>query len=276
MTGDERAREAATVRATRMLLGDLRALSGARAARHIAELALFQVGLADHYAVTDTPLGCVYFAWSLEGLTLAMRAPDDETFERKARGTLGRAATPGEPPARLAHGVQAWVAGEHGDTLRFDLRQLTPFERDVLRKTREIPRGEVRPYGWIAREIGRPRAVRAVGTALAHNPIPIFIPCHRVVRTDGHIGAYSMGGREAKRVMLTAEGVDVTTLEALASSGVRYVGSESGRSYCYPTCRHAARIGTTHRVTFRDEAQAHAAGYRPCNVCRPPAARLAS
>src|SRR2546425_10684195 len=83
--------------------------------------------------------------------------------------------------------------------MRFDVRGLTAFEQAVWRKTREIPRGEVRPYGWVAREIGRPAAVRAVGTALANNPIPYFIPCHRVVRTDGHIGNYGGGGAAAKQ-----------------------------------------------------------------------------
>jgi O-6-methylguanine DNA methyltransferase len=55
----------------------------------------------------------------------------------------------------------------------------------------EIPPGEVRPYSWIAREIGRPGAVRATGSALAKNPVPLLIPCHRVVRSDGRIGKYS-------------------------------------------------------------------------------------
>ena len=65
------------------------------------------------------------------------------------------------------------------------------FERAVLEKALEIPRGEVRPYSWIASEIGRPKAVRAVGSALAHNPVPLVMPCHRVVRADGMIGQYS-------------------------------------------------------------------------------------
>ena len=77
-------------------------------------------------------------------------------------------------------------------------------------KALEIPRGEVRPYGWIAAEIGRPKAVRAVGTALGHNPVPLIVPCHRVVRTDGTIGQYSLGGPGNKRTILSAEGLDPT------------------------------------------------------------------
>src|SRR5437879_3189574 len=72
--------------------------------------------------------------------------------------------------------------------LRYDRRGLTAFDQSVLRKALQIPRGQVRPYNWVAREIGHPAAVRAVGTALANNPTPYLIPCHRVIRADGVIG----------------------------------------------------------------------------------------
>ena len=81
---------------------------------------------------------------------------------------------------------------------KVDLRGLSEFEQAVLLKAREIPRGQVRTYGWIASEIGRPLAVRAVGTALRKNPVPIFIPCHRVVRSDRQLGQYALGGTEQK------------------------------------------------------------------------------
>jgi len=118
--------------------------------------------------------------------------------------------------------VQRQLAGEYQKDCG-DLGGLTGFERSVLVKTMEIPYGEVRPYAWVAREIGRPRAVRAVGSALAENPIPFVIPCHRVVRTDGHIGEYGAGGPEAKRAVLATEGVDPDELESLASRGIRYM-----------------------------------------------------
>ena len=85
-----------------------------------------------------------------------------------------------------------------------DLRGHTDFERDVWLKALEIPRGEVRPYGWVAAEIGRPKAVRAVGSACATNPLPVVVPCHRVVRSDGSVGGY-LGGADAKRTLLTLE-----------------------------------------------------------------------
>ena len=263
------------LRGARQLIADLRALGAVAAPTNVTDGALARVGLADQYATVETPLGPVYIAWSRDGLSLALRAASEGEFRADARALLGRPVAPGEPPERLARGAQAWLAGDDHAGLSFDLARLTPFERVVLMKAREIPRGEVRPYGWIAREIGHPGATRAVGTALARNPIPLFIPCHRVVRTDGHIGNYSMGGPEAKRTILTYEGVDVDGLERLAASGARYIGNDETRYYCYPTCHGAKDTPPDNRVRFHDEAQAHAAGYHPCETCRPPVARLA-
>ena len=275
MSQDTRSGLEDRLRETRQLVADLRALSAVAAPLYIADGALARVGLADRYTTIETPLGTVYLAWSQEGLSLAMRARDEKTFRMEARALLGRPVALGEPPERLARGARAWLTGEGGASLPFDLARLTPFERAVLMKAREIPRGEVRPYGWIAREIGHPGATRAVGTALARNPIPLFIPCHRVVRTDGHIGNYSMGGPAAKRTILTYEGVDVDTLEHLAATGARYIGNEESHYYCYPTCHGARNTAPAHRVQFHNEAQAYSAGYLPCNSCRPPVAQLA-
>ena len=78
-------------------------------------------------------------------------------------------------------------------------KQLTDFEWQVLRAALTIPLGETRSYQWIARKIGRPKAVRAVGQALRKNPYPLIIPCHRVVKSDGTLGAYAgkMDGKKA-------------------------------------------------------------------------------
>jgi O-6-methylguanine DNA methyltransferase len=83
------------------------------------------------------------------------------------------------------------------------------FQRRVLLETCEIPRGEVRTYAWLAGRLGHPGAARAVGSALARNPMPLVVPCHRVVRSDGSIGDYGCGGPAAKRALLAAEGVEL-------------------------------------------------------------------
>lgn len=88
----------------------------------------------------------------------------------------------------------------------------TPFQRQVLAAARAIPSGETRSYGEIAARIARPRAARAVGTALSHNPLPLLIPCHRVVAAGSRLGQYSDGGQEMKRRLLAYEGVAVARL----------------------------------------------------------------
>ena len=108
-----------------------------------------------------------------------------------------------------------------------------------------------------------------MGTALAHNPIPFVIPCHRVVRSDGHIGQYGAGGPSAKRAVLASEGVDPDELERLASRGVRFMGSDTTHIFCFPTCRNARRIKAENRTSFRTGQGALHDGYRPCRVCRP-------
>jgi Metal binding domain of Ada len=89
------------------------------------------------------------------------------------------------------------------------------------------------------------------------------------VRADGRIGEYGAGGPAAKREVLGHEGIDTGAMERLAGSGVRFTGSDTTGVYCYPSCRHARRISAPHVVRFRDAAEARAAGYRPCKVCRP-------
>jgi len=88
------------------------------------------------------------------------------------------------------------------DTL--DLSRATPFQREVWEVTRLIPYGETRSYTWVAEQIGKPKAKRAVGQALSRNPLPIIIPCHRVVNSDGKLGGYSEG-LEMKRHLLHLE-----------------------------------------------------------------------
>lgn len=91
-----------------------------------------------------------------------------------------------------------------------DIAGLPRFTRAVLRITAQIPYGEVRSYRWVAEELRKPKAMRAVGNALARNPIPIIIPCHRVVRSDGSLGGYALG-LGWKRRLLKLEGAGPAT-----------------------------------------------------------------
>jgi len=257
------------IRPSRDLLPQLRHLGDVHAPAHLLPTVRARIGLGDAYAALETPIGSVFVAYTKAGVAALMRSTSADAFEESYRRRFGRSVRR-EPtlPTGLARAVMQQLSGKGQPTLPVDLRRLSEFERAVLLKALEIPRGEVRPYGWVAREVGHPKAVRAVGSALKRNPVPLLIPCHRVVRSDGRIGAYVFG-EETKRAVLTTEGVDVEALEDLARSGVRYYGSDTTGVFCFPTCRHARRITTRHRVPFGSAAEAAAAGYRPCRVCRP-------
>lgn len=255
--------------AARQLVGALHDLGETPAPPALLATVLARVGLGDAYWALDTAIGPVYVAYNAAGISAVLPAREPAAFEAAFRARFGRPAYPvATPPAALARAVTSQLRGEHGTAPPFDLRGVSLFERDVLLAALTIPRGEVRPYGWIAREIGRPGAVRAVGSALGRNPIPLLIPCHRVVKSDGQPGGYVFGP-EAKRTALASEGVEPAALEDLARAGVRYLGSDTTQIYCFPTCRHARRITDRHCVSFRSPAAATAAGYRPCAACRP-------
>ena len=254
-----------------------RALSGfpvEKAPATLLPAVLRRVGLADAYWRLESPVGAVFIAHSKAGISMVTRAKSAADFERAFARRFGRSisAETSVPPARVKALVRN-LAGEGRRDLRFDLRGLSEFEQAVLRKALEIPSGEVRPYGWIAKEIGHPGAVRAAGSALAKNPVPLLIPCHRVVRSDGHIGRYSLGGARNKRRLLEVEGARPELLERLAASGVRYLGNAGQKYFCYPTCGGIETLVQTNTGRFRSEREAVAAGYHPCGDCRPPVAQ---
>ena len=249
-----------------------------RAPENFVDLVLDRVGLGAHdsFVRVAGPAGELFVAFNERGISaVAPTSLYDGSRDRFAleheRRTGSRPLVAARPPAGLLAGLRSGRA----TGLRYDLAGLSEFERAVLLKALEIPPGEVRPYGWVAREIGRPRAVRAVGSALGRNPVPVLIPCHRVVRSDGHLGQYGLGV-PLKRALLGAEGVDVARLEHLAATGVRFVGSDTTAVCCVPSCTHALRITPRHERHFRSADDALTAGFRPCRRCRPWGERQAS
>jgi O-6-methylguanine DNA methyltransferase len=258
--------------AGRSLRHDLRALGQVKAPATVAPAVLERLGLTEAYAAVETAIGRVWVVFKGDTVRALRRASSAAAFEAEFRREFGRPVRAAEAlPAQLAAGLRLALAGGGAKSLRFDLGGLSPFEQAVLRKALEVPAGQVRTYAWVAREIGRPAAVRAVGSALGRNPIPLLIPCHRIVRSDNRISDYIFGPG-IKRALLAGEGVDPADLDRLASSGVRYVGSDTTKIYCFPTCRAARRITERHRVPFRSERHAGDAGYRPCRLCRPAVA----
>jgi len=249
----------------------LRGRSGGRAPATLLPAVMRRVGLAETYWKLSSPVGAVFVARGPRGISLVLRTESAARFEREFRRRRGRSVVPdaSRPPRDLVR-VLSELDSRAASELEVDLSGLSGFEQAVLRKAREIPRGEVRPYGWIAREIGRPDAIRAAGSALARNPVPLLIPCHRVVRSDCQTGEYVFGAG-VKRRLLETEGARPDVLRALAGAGVRFLGNEENRYFCFPSCGGIDHLVEANRVRFGSAREALAAGYHPCEDCRPAA-----
>ncbi|MGH9277564.1 MAG: methylated-DNA--[protein]-cysteine S-methyltransferase [Acidimicrobiales bacterium] len=234
------------------------------------------IAAVDRFVHEETADGPLWVAFGPSGINLTYLAPDEATFRAAYAVRWADPDRPLVPAATAPKGLRAVLDGhKSARALRYDLTGCSPFQQAVLAKTAEIPRGEVRSYGWVAKEIGQDAAVRAVGTALGRNPVPVLIPCHRVVRTDGRIGNYGFG-TPVKVRLLTGEGVDLEELGRMAAGGMRYVGSATTHIFCVPTCHAARRIRSPNRVTFRSSRDALAGGYRPCQHCRPSGALVST
>ena len=165
-------------------------------------------GLLDvAYRTIDSPVGPLLLAATSKGL---VRIAYDCEDHEKVLEDLARDLSPRilHAPARLdaaAKEIDEYFAGlRHGFDLPVDFTLSHGFRRRVLTRLRAIGYGQTASYAAIAIAVGNPKAVRAVGTACATNPIPVVVPCHRVVRSDGSIGQY-VGGVNAKRTLLTLE-----------------------------------------------------------------------
>ena len=217
----------------------------------------------------DGPVGPLYVAFTDRGISYVCPTDwmdgDRDRFQDYYRGRFGR---PLQPATKAPRGLAGALREGRGAALDYDLRSVGEFDRKVLLATLGIPRGEVRPYAWVAREIGHPAAVRAAGSALGRNPVAILIPCHRVVRSDGATGNYGFGP-DLKIELLHAERVNLDEVRALGRRGVHFLASDTTRIFCHPSCTHARRITPGHRVELATASVAVAGGFRPCRSCRP-------
>jgi methylated-DNA-[protein]-cysteine S-methyltransferase len=159
------------------------------------------------YRTVDSPLGVLLLAATDHGLVRVAYAIEDHdrVLEDLATRISSRVL---RAPARLdraAREIDEYLAGRRTEfDLRLDFRLSTGFRRAVLDHLIDITYGTTVSYATVAVAAGNPKAVRAVGSACAKNPLPIVVPCHRVVRSDGTVGQYA-GGSEAKRTLLSLE-----------------------------------------------------------------------
>ena len=161
------------------------------------------------YDVLDTPLGPLWMVSAPDGLCFLHWGGTESGLIKRARTETGLIPKRDPGPLNPWRGkLDRYFSGEK---VLFDAPISfligTPFQKKVWRKMSEIPRGEVRSYRWIADRLGHGRAARAVGNACGRNPLPVVLPCHRVVRQDGSLGGYT-GGLGIKKRLLAIEGMD--------------------------------------------------------------------
>ncbi len=159
------------------------------------------------YRTMDSPLGPLLLAATEQGLVRVAYEREDheqvlQTLAARVSPRILRA--PGRLDEAAAQLDDYFAGARHAFDLRVDLRLVAGFRRQVLDHLRTIGYGRTESYTAVAAATGRPRAVRAVGSACATNPVPVVVPCHRVLRSDGTLGGY-IGGLGAKRTLLALE-----------------------------------------------------------------------
>jgi methylated-DNA-[protein]-cysteine S-methyltransferase len=180
-----------------------------RILEHIASMRTRTRGPAgtDDVARINSPLGDLIVAWRPSGITFVglVRGGDADAARERVERRLRRPLRDAAPPQWVVDAVDRFFKTWQVDMARVDISGLSDFEQAALRKAAQIPPGEVRSYGWIAREIGHPLAARAVGQAMARNPVALLFPCHRVVDASGALHNYGYG-IEVKARLLRMEG----------------------------------------------------------------------
>ena len=167
--------------------------------------------MAEHFTLFQTALGPCAIAWTGARIAGVVFAESDETRTRARLAKRFPEATEAAPPPSVATsiaGVVALLAGEPRDLadVELDLDRASEFQRRVYAVARTVKPGETISYGEIAARVGEPGAAREVGEAMGKNPVPLIVPCHRVVGSGGKLGGFSApGGVSTKRKLLAIE-----------------------------------------------------------------------
>ena len=232
------------------------------------------------YGVFPSPLGPLLIGRTADGVSLVQYLGADGDGRRSMLGRLSdlEAVEDSLTVEVFYRELLEYLEGR-GAHLAWplDLRLArSDFHRGVLRATAAIPYGAVCSYAGIACEVGKPTASRAVAQALRWNPLPIVVPCHRVVGSSGALVGYAGDKVDLKRRLLAVEGV-------MAADGARvprasmYVTQPHQACYCLPTCTWIPTADHPHRfLFFGSRERAEAAGLTPCGDCRPDLHPLAS
>jgi methylated-DNA-[protein]-cysteine S-methyltransferase len=165
-----------------------------------------------YFSEIDSKIGRLRIACSPRGISaICLAANSLQVFKDAYQKRFGLLPEAGKIPAPFKKAILHAAAGRAYDAVPVDLAGLPEFQLKVLKALQSVRRGDVKTYSWLAQKVGNPRAARAVGTAMARNPVPLLVPCHRVVPASGGTGNYGLG-RECKQDLLRREGVAVDQL----------------------------------------------------------------
>jgi methylated-DNA-[protein]-cysteine S-methyltransferase len=228
-----------------------------------------------HYGIFDSALGRILIAISEHGVALVEYVDDSSPrhlwWLDRARDV--RAVEDGDAIAGFRRELVEYLAGRRTRLdwpLDLGLAR-SDFHRAVLRTASEIPFGAVTSYANLAAELGKPSASRAVAQALRWNPVPIVVPCHRIVGSTGTLIGYAGSRVALKQRLLGLEGVATTGANA-GSRVLRermYVRDGHDAEYCVPTCGSIATRPLSRLTLFARRERAESLGLRPCTACRP-------
>jgi methylated-DNA-[protein]-cysteine S-methyltransferase len=221
-----------------------------------------------------SPLGPILIARTEQGVSLIeyLEPGQDVDAGHLARVTGGEAVEDGDEVEALYRELVEYLEGRRARLdWPVDLRSVRGgFQRRVLDATARLPYGAVASYAGIAREIGAPRAVRAVAQALRHNPVPIAIPCHRVIGSSGALTGYAGDKVRLKQRLLAVEGVPTSEGADLRIERRGMYHLYRGETeYCLPSCGSILSQPLADFTLFRSRERAEAVGLHPCSGCRP-------
>lgn len=265
-------------RALEEIVADLRRAPAPRAEPALARAQL-ETRLADlkrrlvTFGIFSSPLGPLLIARSAEGVSMVEYLPSQAAAGSRLARLLGMDAVEDEAETEaLYRDLLDYLAGRRTRLdWPLDLRLASSdFQRRVLRVTSGLPYGAVTSYAHIAREMGAPTATRAVAQALRWNPVPIAIPCHRVIGSSGDLTGYAGNKVTLKQRLLALEGVPVAARGALhVERRAMYVRYLAESEYCLPTCGSIGSKPLAEVTLFGSRERAEAAGLAPCTSCRP-------
>jgi methylated-DNA-[protein]-cysteine S-methyltransferase len=227
------------------------------------------------YRVFDSLLGPILLAHSEQGVVLVeyLHGRRELAASRLARQRGIEAVEDGGESESLYRDFRAYVEGRTQQLpWPLDLRLArSPFQRKVLEHTAKIPYGAVVSYKRLATDLGQPKAVRAVAQALRWNPVPIAIPCHRVIGVSGLLTGYAGGETTRKRQLLSTEGVPVVPAhdDFAIARGAMYILAPGDSEYCIPSCASTEALHSGLLTYFGSRKRAEAVGLNPCTSCRP-------